>query len=555
MLRSLTSAVSGLKNFTIMLDVLGNNLANVRTLGYKGSRVTFSETRSQSLTGISRGFWGGFGNQKQIGLGVGISSTDLDLTQGSLEFTGTPTDMAIEGNSYFILSDGEKNRYARAGNFFFNNQGILVNPNGLAVQGWRADNAGEINVFSPLQEIFLDTNLSSPASATDTVFLSGNLDASQVPLENVWASGIPLTVAADSSLALSTTALNDLAQTGTPLTSGNTISITGTMPDGTAVSDTFTYASDGTTVGALLTKISSAFGGQAVASISDGKIKLTDVLDDDGYITGTSVEAGDTATRITLSSAYDIAMPTFENSVEGFTGKVSTSTAVYDSLGSSHNVVITFTKTKIDGEWRWEAETVGGNSTILDGGTGMIQFSDDGEVVSFDVDGTATGIVINPGTGAAQFTVQLDVQGGVGFSGVTQFASDPTLIVREQDGKPTGVLLRFAIDTQGIITGIFSNDENITLAQVALAEFPNPLGLLRSGDGIFDLASSTGTPIVGAAGEQFNSSILSGSLESSNVDLVRQFTDMITTQRGFQASARVVTTADQVLEETMRLKR
>jgi flagellar hook protein FlgE len=115
--------------------------------------------------------------------------------------------------------------------------------------------------------------------------------------------------------------------------------------------------------------------------------------------------------------------------------------------------------------------------------------------------------------------------------------------------------LRFAIDTQGIITGIFSNDENITLAQVALAEFPNPLGLLRSGDGIFDLASSTGTPIVGAAGEQFNSSILSGSLESSNIDLVRQFTDMITTQRGFQASARVVTTADQILEETMRLKR
>jgi flagellar hook protein FlgE len=282
MLRSLTSAVSGLKNFTIMLDVLGNNLANVRTLGYKGSRVTFSETRSQSLTGISRGFGGGFGNQKQIGLGVGISSTDLDLTQGSLEFTGTPTDMAIEGNSYFILSDGEKNRYARAGNFFFNNQGILVNPNGLAVQGWRADTAGQINVFSPLQEIFLDTNLSSPASSTETMFLSGNLDASQVPQENVWASGISLTVAADSSLALSSTDLNDLAQTGTPLTSGDTVAITGYMPDGTAVSDSFTYATDGTTVGALLTKISTVYGGQAVATLSGGKIKLTDVLDDDG---------------------------------------------------------------------------------------------------------------------------------------------------------------------------------------------------------------------------------------------------------------------------------
>ncbi|UCD39249.1 MAG: flagellar hook-basal body complex protein, partial [Fidelibacterota bacterium] len=219
------------------------------------------------------------------------------------------------------------------------------------------------------------------------------------------------------------------------------------------------------------------------------------------------------------------------------------------------NLVITFTKTQTAGEWRWLAETVGSDAEAVGGDTGTIQFSESGDVVSFDVDGTATGITIDPGTGASQFTVQLDVQGGVGFSGVTQYSSDPTLIVREQDGKPTGVLLRFAIDTQGIITGIFSNDENITLAQVALAEFPNPLGLLRSGDGIFDLASSTGTPIIGAAGDQFTSSILSGSLEMSNVDLVRQFTDMITTQRGFQASARVVTTADQVLEETMRLKR
>ncbi|UCH62533.1 MAG: flagellar hook-basal body complex protein [Fidelibacterota bacterium] len=552
MLRSLTSAVSGLKNFTIMLDVLGNNLANIRTLGYKGSRVSFAETRSQSLTGVSRGFGGGFGNQKQIGLGVGISATDLDLTQGSLEFTGTPTDMSIEGNSFFVLSDGEKNRYARAGNFFFNNQGILVNPNGLAVQGWRADDDGVINVFSPMQEIFLDTNLSSPASATETVFLSGNLDASRLPEANVWTSGIPLTVG--NVLAVGTDDLATLDQSS-GLAPGDTIEITGNLPDGTAlpVPTTFTYAA-GDDINDLLAAIDTAYGGQATASIANGKIVLTDVLDSNGKIVGTSLEAGESATRIALSSS-EIALPTFENSVEGYTGTVTTSTAIFDSLGASHNMLLTFTKTNVDGEWRWKAEFVGGDESIVSGDTGTINFSTSGEVVSFDVDGTATGITVNPGTGASQFTLQLDVQGGLGFSGVTQFTSDPSLIVREQDGKPTGVLLRFAIDTQGIITGIFSNDENITLAQVALAEFPNPLGLLRAGDGIYDLASSTGTPIIGAAGDQFNASILSGSLEMSNVDLVRQFTDMITTQRGFQASARVVTTADQVLEETMRLKR
>ncbi len=552
MLRSLTSAVSGLKNFTLMLDVLGNNLANIRTLAYKGSRVSFAETRSQSLTGISRGFGGGFGNQKQIGLGVSISSTDLDLTQGSLEFTGTPTDMAIEGNSFFVLSDGEKNRYSRAGNFFFNAQGILVNPMGLAVQGWRADEDGAINVFSPLQEIFLDTNLSSPASSTETVFLSGNLDASRLPMPNVWSSGIPLTVG--GVLAVGTDDLATLDQS-TGLVAGDTIEITGILPDGTPlpVPTTYTYAA-GNDIDDLLAAIDTAYVGQATASIVNGKITLTDVLDSNGKITGTILEANESTVRIALSSAK-VALPTFENSVEGYTGTVNTSTAVYDSLGTSHNLLLTFTKTNVDGEWRWQAEFVGGDETIVSGNTGTLNFSTSGEVVSFDVDGTATGITVDPGTGAAQFTMQIDVQGGLGFSGVTQYTSDPSLIVREQDGKPTGVLLRFAIDTQGIITGIFSNDENITLAQIALAEFPNPLGLLRTGDGVYDLASSTGNPIIGAAGDQFNSSILSGSLEMSNVDLVRQFTDMITTQRAFQANARVVTTADAILEETMRLKR
>ena len=275
----------------------------------------------------------------------------------------------------------------------------------------------------------------------------------------------------------------------------------------------------------------------------------------DGKITPTDVVAGTSGTRITLSSAAAIALSAFEETVEGFTGSVSTSAAIFDSLGDAHNLIVTFTKTEGTNQWIWAASFAGGNETIVDGETGTIQFNADGEVVAFDVDGAATGIVIDPGTGATQFTVALDVQGGLGFSGVTQFASDPTLIVRDQDGRPTGTLLRFAIDTQGIITGIFSNEKNITLAQIALAEFPNPVGLLRAGNGIFDLTSSTGNPIIGAAGKQFSSSLLSGSLESSNVDLVKQFTDMITTQRGFQANARVVTTADQILEETMRLKR
>ncbi len=541
MLRSLTSAVSGLKNFTVMLDVLGDNLANIRTLGFKGNRVTFAEGLALQLRG-----------QQQVGLGVNLSATDTDFTQGSLEFTGSPTDLAVSGNSFFVLNDGERDRYTRAGNFFFNNEGELISATGMSVMGWLADNTtGEIDIISQPQKIVM-TDEPSSGAATETVYLSGNLDASRLPRENVWSSGIPLTVS--NNLAVGTDDLNTLDQTSTPLVLGDTISITGTMPDGTAVASTFTYVTDGTTINDLLTVINTAYGGQATASLVDGKIVLTDVLDSDGFITGTSIEAVDTSTRISLTSA-NVGLPTFENSVEGYTGTATTSAAVYDSLGAVHNLMITFTKTAQDGEWRWEAEFVGGEETIISGSTGTINFSESGEVVSFDVDGTATGITVDPGTGAAQFTIELDVKGDIGFSAVTQFASDPTLVVRKQDGRPLGTLLSFTIDEEGVITGIYSNDETKTLAQVALAEFDNPTGLLRSGDSIFDLTSSSGIARVGQAGVDFSSSVISGSLEMSNVDLVRQFTDMISTQRGFQASARVVTTADQILEETMRLKR
>jgi len=573
MLKSLTSAVSGLKNFTTMLDVLGNNLANVRTLGFKGSRVTFSETQSLSLAGASRGVGGGFGNQKQLGLGMIVSSTDLDFTQGSLEFTGTPTDLAIQGNSFFVLSDGQSNRFTRAGNFFFNSLGTLVNPNGLAVMGWRADASGEINTSVPLTEVLLDKNLRSPAAETATVFLSGNMDATLIPRAKTLLSASTLTKDAGETLAVGGDDLNDLDQTTVALVSGvDKIEITATKPNGDLVSATFTYtgATGGKTIGDLLAAINNAFGGDddgvggdAVATLVDGKIKLVDVLNNDGTLFGTSLEASETSTALKLDpddlNTGTIRVPAFEVSQAGFTGIVSTSTVVFDSLGDSHNVVVSFTKTAEPGEWRWVAELANGGDTTIASGTdaGTIQFNEAGEVIDFDVTGTAEGITIipDPAGGAAQFTVEINVAGGSGFAGVTQFASDSTLIVRDQDGRPSGTLLRFDIDTQGIITGIFSNEENVALAQIALAEFPNPAGLSRASSGLFEAAAGSGIPVIGAAGEQFSSSVVSGSVEQSNVDLVRQFTDMITTQRGFQANARVVTTADQILEETLRLKR
>ena len=540
MLRSLTSAVTGLKNFMIQLDVLGNNLANIRTLGFKSSRVTFAEASTQALSGVARGYGGGYGKIKQIGLGVTISSTDMNFEQGALEFTGTSTDLAVRGNSFFVVSDGTKNRYTRAGNFFFNDSGFLVNAVGLAVQGWRANADGEIDTFAQLQEIFMDTTLTSPAKETSQAVLSGNLDAGLGPIAQVLASAIAFTEGnVDAQVG---TKLIDLDQTSDPVALvGTDIEITGDKPNGDDVSATYTVAA-GSTLADLIAAIDAAWGGTVTVALEDGKIVLTDVA------------PGESSSSISLVDGDFISIPTFEVSTKGFTGTVTTSRIVYDSLGEAHNLILTFTKEEKIGEWTWVA-TFTGDETITDGSTGTIAFNDSGNVVSFGVDGAATGIVIDPKNGGAQFTVEMDVQGGPGFTGITQYASDPTVFFREVDGRPLGSLLRFTIDTTGIITGIFSNEENLTLAQIALAEFPNPVGLLRAENGLYDTASSSGNPIIGKAGEQFTSSIISGSVETSNVDLVRQFTDMIVTQRGFQANARVVSTADQILEETMRLKR
>jgi len=542
MLRSLTSAVSGLKNFTVMLDVLGDNLANIRTLGFKANRATFAEGLALRLRGA-----------QQVGLGVNLSATDTDFTQGSLEFTGSPTDLAITGNSFFILNDGVRDRYTRAGNFFFNSERELVNPYGLTVQGWMADRVtGEINTILSPQKVVLK-NEPSRAVATENAFLSGNLDATEVPKAQEMSSSQAFKIGA--VLADGSTDLDAL--TVATLTSGvDTVVITGSKADGSSVSGTFTYGVDGTTLGELKDFIGALYAGSSTADIVDGKIVITDDLQDGNLVLGGDLPS-ETQTSISLAGTIDL--PPFEITEEGFEGTRNISTTVFDSQGFAHNLVITFTN-KGAGKWTWKAVIIGGDETALDPNSdeGTIQFSDTGQVIGFRGEaGAAPEITIipDPQSTAARFTVQLDARGSESFAAVTQYAADYGLAVRDQDGRPMGTLLRFMIDEEGIITGIFSNDATETLAQIGLVEFNNPTGLLRSGDGLFDLTTSSGDARVGRAGETFTSSIISGSLEMSNVDLVRQFTDMITTQRSFQASARVVTTADQILEETMRLKR
>lgn len=413
MMRSLFAAVSGLRNHQTRMDVIGNNIANVNTIGYKSSRVTFEESLSQLVQSASRpptGAGGALGgvNPVQVGLGMRISSIDQVFTQGNLEATGQDTDLAIQGPSFFVVSDGAQNFYTRAGNFTTDSDGRLtMATNGFVVQGRVATNGV---LSDTVTDVRLPFGQKSAAQPTTETTIGGNLDAS--------------------------------------------------APVGTS--------------------------------------RLTSIT-------------------------------------------------VMDEQGGPHELEITFTKTAPN---TWDYAVTVTDGTVGGGDTGTITFNDDGSLA-----GPASGtFTFTPtGFGAAQ---SVDILfGTVGeIDGMSQFSSAMTALIRDQNGYPMGDLEGIGIDQAGIISGSFTNGETLILGQVALADFNNPSGVIRLTDSLVAPSANSGDPVIGFPAEGSQSFITSGALEMSNVDLAQEFTNMITTQRGFQSNARVITTSDEMLQELVNLR-
>lgn len=219
-------------------------------------------------------------------------------------------------------------------------------------------------------------------------------------------------------------------------------------------------------------------------------------------------------------------------------GWVTTAT-VFDSLGNPLQLVVEFEKTATN-EWAWTARYDG-----TDVGTGVLTFDASGLVTG---GGTAS-VSFNPNTGGQVLTLTLD------FTSLTQYGGSSTVALRSQDGYATGSLESFAIDGNGVMTGLYSNGRTQILGQVAMALFPNPGGLLKAGNNLYAESSNSGPAAVGEAGSGGRGSLTAGALEMSNVDLAQEFTNMITAQRGFQANARVITTSDELLQELISLRR
>jgi flagellar hook protein FlgE len=229
--------------------------------------------------------------------------------------------------------------------------------------------------------------------------------------------------------------------------------------------------------------------------------------------------------------------------------------AVYDESGQEHNLTISFVHTGRAGEWEWKASFTDKEEIIGGSGTGKVTFGQDGTVSSWTYDGGGSQLVVDPRNGAGMMRISLDVGGPGNFKGITQFTAASTVNWTGQDGYPSGALKELTIDEFGLVEGTFTNGVNRPIAQIMLVDFANPGGLLDLSSSIYTLSANSGDPIWGKPKTQSASALKPGATEMSNVDLAGEFTDMITTQKGYQANSRIITVSDTLLEELVNLKR
>lgn len=443
MMRSMYSGVSGLKSHQARLDVIGNNIANVNTIAFKASRVTFQEVFNQTLKGSgapdSTTGRGGT-NPMQVGLGMGIASIDTQFTRGSVQRTDNPTDLSIEGDGMFIVKGGSADSYkfTRAGNFTVDKLGNLTSADGLNIQGWQLHNPDPNN---PGARIF-DTDRTIE----------------------------PINIYGDSH-------------------NGNKKIIAPYSTDQVALS---------------------------------GNLNLNDTA---------------------ASSPVILPLTTF------------------DAYGNEYKVEVEFQQSGAAHVW---------NYTVQDTAT-PARFTPVTGAITFDTAAGSEGKALSAtGGGGAAGDLTRDITLDIGalnpslsninykldLSKLSEYATDNSAKVYSSNGYNSGTLVTFNVGSDGVITGIYSNGQQQPLGLIALANFENPSGLQKVGQNMYISTTNSGDfkkPI--KPGAQGLGMISPGTLEMSNVDLSKEFTEMITTQRGFQANSRIITTSDEMLNELVNIKR
>lgn len=459
MMRSMYSGVSGLRVHQTKMDVIGNNIANVNTIGYKSQRVNFTEVFSQTLqsgSGASEETGRGGVNPMQVGLGVNVSSIDMLMTRGAAQRTDNPFDLMIDGDGFLAVSDGSGTYFTRAGALRQDDNGNLVIPNGMKVQGWPPTEDGKKIKQGEVQDIELSSpgNKFATPEATKEATISGNLNKNDSP---------------------HTTQIKMYDSLGNLYTTPIEFKFDDTDPAKPVWTMKPIYTSAPT---------------PPATQPAKGMMVLTDTAGNKYAVPDTFNGGGDKPVELKFDANGKLMITPPADKVTFDIGKFD-----------MENAIDADEKSKTYGKPKPLKATVGG--------------------------------------------INMDV------SNLTQYNSKTNVDPKTVDGKAPGTLQGFDVGGDGKITAYYDNGSTKLLGQIIIAEFDNPAGLEKAGDNLFKTTANSGDfDRVGKAGI-----FQAGVLEMSNVDLSREFTEMITTQRGFQANSRIISVSDEMLQELVNLKR
>jgi flagellar hook protein FlgE len=489
MMRALYSGVSGLKTHQTKFDVIGNNISNVNTVGFKASSVAFSDVFYQTMQGASgaNANTGAAGqNAMQVGIGVDVGSITTSITkQGSTQRTDNALDVMINGDGFFVVNKGGQNYFTKAGNFKVDGAGNLATDSGANVMGWQvdpkdptktvADKVSKLKVMTP-------ENMTSEPEATTKAYVTGNIDSKDQQLENGKIVIVPF-----------------YDQTGQKYS----ISMKVQQPP--------------------------SVGGSISDSVNKYQVTVVDITD----VKGKSILVKEKPGVDGAPSTYEASGVKF--SFAGTEAAIAANTDGTPKMTTNPTATLSF-----DGPT--------GHFKSIAGASGGDPSATNNKSVDFKVSAT-------PDTFK---TISID------FSTLTQFAQNETSSLKGYNGDTDGLhtgrqkgnMNGVSIDSSGKMSASYDNGAKKLIGQIAVATFANPAGLEAVGDNMFATTLNSGEfdgigqdPTVGGKG------LTPGALEMSNVDLAAQFTDMITTQRGYQANSRIITTADTLLEELINMKR
>lgn len=557
---AMNTSLNGLQLNEVSIDVLGNNIANAGTNGFKASTVRFQTQLARTLSVGSRptATQGGT-NPRQVGLGASVSVISKDFTQGSVTNSSSPSDLAIQGNGFFILNGPNGRVYSRNGNFSLNSDSKLVNDQGMFVMGYGVDRDFNV-VKTQLVPMTIPIGNLNIAQQTTSLALTGALfPAGALATQGSVATTGVMTDTSTSAAATGTSLLSDLenANGDTLFTVGQELSLAPRKGGRTVEAGHLTVTAT-TTVDELMQFYSDTLGIQSGGTIPNDGVTGTQpgvtlaggqitIVGNAGTVNDIDVTVGD------LVSGTSVVPLSFNKTQTANGESTGTDFVIYDSLGQPVNVRVSAilegtNPSKTTYRYYIESPDNSGSNVALS--TGTVDFDSlgrvsNGGISTFSLDRSDTAAV-SPMQVTIDFT---------GITGISTAAAGSKLDLSSQNGAPPGTLQNFIIDESGVVNGVFDNGLIRPLGQVVLARFANPDGLIEDGSTTFKEGVSSGTPALVEPATFGVGTIRAGAIELSNTDIGKSLVDLIVASTNYRANSRVIQSVTQLVDELLQLAR